>query len=53
MSLILLSDSAQRSSDEHRAFDLTHGRRLTPVSAPAQKDSRTTSRPEAERLLAS
>lgn len=32
MSVILLSDrSALGTSDEHRAFDLSSGRRLTPV----------------------
>lgn len=43
MAVILLSDSAQRSSDEYRAFNLTPGRRLTPVGIPAQKDAATSS----------
>ena len=54
MSLILLSESAQRASDEYRAFNLTPGRTLTPVNVPAQKESRITgSSPDSERLLAS
>ena len=36
MSVILLSDSsALGTSDEHRAFDLSGGRRLTPVECQA------------------
>lgn len=36
MSVILLSDrSVLGSSDEHRAFDFTRGRRLTPVECQA------------------
>lgn len=40
MSFVLLSDSSSlRTADEHRAFNLTPGRRLTPVGNPAQKEA--------------
>ena len=53
MSVILLSDSsALGTSDEHRAFDLSGGRRLTPVDClavppkPAAEPAPVTPRPK-------
>lgn len=38
MAVILLSDtSPRRTSDEHRAYELSAGRRLTPVGSHAVK----------------
>ena len=46
MSVILLSDSsALGTSDEHRAFDLSGGRRLTPVECQAIPQKPATEQP--------